>query len=239
MDMYTPILYFSNPNVTWSEGYLSAFTGTSSRNNAARVSSTAPVITSLGCGLNVTINGSVNPYTGYGSLTSSVCGGSGGYSYRWLWSNPPWSSPILVGTGSSLSMNFGGGDNLITLEVTAGSGQTGESSRYYYVVYSYPKILSENENPKEINIKRSDIINIHPNPFNPITNVTIKLSEQKYIELNVYDMLGCEVDILYKGILGEDTYDFYFNGQSFSSGTYIIQLITNNDIISKKMLLMK
>ncbi len=93
---------------------------------------------------------------------------------------------------------------------------------------------SDNIQPEEFLLKQN-----YPNPFNPSTSISFTLQEKEFIRLSVYDLLGREVDVLYKGNLSGGTHKFEFNGSDLPSGVYIYRLDGRNMVESKKMVLLK
>jgi len=79
----------------------------------------------------------------------------------------------------------------------------------------------------------------YPNPFNPTTNISYKLPLSQNVEIKVYDILGNEVATLINEyqIAGEHKISFY--GNSFVSGVYIYQIITQDFQKAYKMILLK
>lgn len=80
----------------------------------------------------------------------------------------------------------------------------------------------------------------YPNPFNPSTNISFTIPFQEEITLKVYDMLGREVrTLLYKKQLTQGSYNIKFNADDLPSGVYAYSLIAKNNILTKKMILLK
>ena len=80
----------------------------------------------------------------------------------------------------------------------------------------------------------------YPNPFNPTTTIRFVVNDQSPLTLKVYDMLGKEVSVLINNrVFSPGTYSVSFNGTSLSSGIYFYQLITDNFMETRKMILMK
>lgn len=79
-----------------------------------------------------------------------------------------------------------------------------------------------------------------PNPFNPSTTIKFGLSNEANVSLRVFNILGQEVATLVDNVhMTAGTYNFDFDASKLTSGTYIYQLRFDNQMISKKMLLMK
>lgn len=79
----------------------------------------------------------------------------------------------------------------------------------------------------------------YPNPFNPATTIDFSVKEHGTVSLVIYNVVGEKVKTLFNGIAEPGNYSFYFDGSGLASGTYIYQLKTDNNIQTKKMLLLK
>ena len=80
----------------------------------------------------------------------------------------------------------------------------------------------------------------YPNPFNPTTTIRFGLPSESVVDLRIYDVLGREVrTIVSNQSLKAGTYNYVFDASSIASGTYIYRLTTNNNVVTKKMLLLK
>jgi len=80
----------------------------------------------------------------------------------------------------------------------------------------------------------------YPNPFNPTTTIRFGLPSESMVDLRIYDVLGREVrTIVSNQALKAGTYNFIFDASNIASGTYIYRLTTDNNVVTKKMLLLK
>lgn len=79
----------------------------------------------------------------------------------------------------------------------------------------------------------------YPNPFNPSTNIHFQLQVPASIKLEIYDVLGRTVELLFEGIKTRGNHMITFNAASLPSGLYYYTLSSNDLTISKKMLLLK
>ncbi len=79
----------------------------------------------------------------------------------------------------------------------------------------------------------------YPNPFNPETNIEFSIVNNGFTTLKVYDILGREVKVLVNEFLDKGNYKIMFDGSDLSSGIYIYSLNNGNEVIRKKMLLLK
>ncbi len=86
----------------------------------------------------------------------------------------------------------------------------------------------------------------YPNPFNSETKIDYKIAENGFVKIQVYDVLGKELEILVNEIQQAGDYKINFNAQDFSSGVYFYKLhfipenkITSSYISVKKMIFLK
>ncbi|MFA6468898.1 MAG: T9SS type A sorting domain-containing protein [Bacteroidota bacterium] len=79
----------------------------------------------------------------------------------------------------------------------------------------------------------------HPNPFNPTTNIQYSVAASGFVSLKVYDMLGKEVATLVNAVQNAGPHVVPFAASQFPSGIYFYTLKTNNFTSTRKMLLVK
>ena len=84
----------------------------------------------------------------------------------------------------------------------------------------------------------------YPNPFNPITNIDLKVPLMDEVSISIFDILGKEVTRLHNGTLVSGHYRFSWNGKSRSghslaSGTYFVMVRYRKNIEIRKLLLLK
>jgi len=78
-----------------------------------------------------------------------------------------------------------------------------------------------------------------PNPFNPTTTIKYSLSEQQFVSLKIFDILGKEVATLVNENKPAGNYEVNFDASNLSSGVYFYQLRAGNFTEMKKMILIK
>jgi len=88
--------------------------------------------------------------------------------------------------------------------------------------------------PTEITLKQN-----YPNPFNPSTSIQYTISNQQFVSLKVYDILGNEVATLVNSEKPAGVYEVEWNAANVPSGVYFYQLKTGSFVQTKKMLLLK
>ena len=79
----------------------------------------------------------------------------------------------------------------------------------------------------------------YPNPFNPSTSISFELPTSGKVSLNVFDMLGREVQELVNGYQAAGSHEVRFNAQNLPSGMYIYRLKTGTVELTRKMMLIK
>ncbi len=100
--------------------------------------------------------------------------------------------------------------------------------------HSYLEEVQEALVPDEITLKQN-----YPNPFNPTTNIRYALVEDGQVTLEVYNILGQRVTTLVDEAMDAGWHNVEFDGSSLASGTYLYRLITDNEIKTGKMMLVK
>ncbi len=79
----------------------------------------------------------------------------------------------------------------------------------------------------------------YPNPFNPSTKIDYEIPADSKVNITIYDISGKEVQQVVNEYQKAGYYTAQFNASRLSSGTYFYKLTTGNDIITKKMTLVK
>ncbi|MCO6473773.1 MAG: T9SS type A sorting domain-containing protein [Melioribacteraceae bacterium] len=107
----------------------------------------------------------------------------------------------------------------------------------------YGTIVSVDENV-ETKPTRFLLGNNYPNPFNPSTTITYsipQLSSQSLVKIRllVYDNLGRVITTLVNENKSSGTYSITFNAEGLASGVYYYSLISESNVITKPMLLIK
>jgi len=90
----------------------------------------------------------------------------------------------------------------------------------------------------------AELFQCNPNPFNSSTTVRIYLPEGRQTTLDIFDIQGRLVNRLVDGYLGVGEHAFVWNGtngggSSVASGTYFYRLTAGENMMTRKMILMK
>jgi len=84
-----------------------------------------------------------------------------------------------------------------------------------------------------------DLSQNYPNPFNPTTTIRYSIPQDSKVSLEVFSILGELVSTVVNEYQSAGKYTVSFNGSRFASGTYIYRLTANQNVITKKMVLIK
>jgi len=92
--------------------------------------------------------------------------------------------------------------------------------------------------------EKTEMENAYPNPFNPQTFISYRLSEESRVEISVFDLLGRRVNVLYSGRQTAGSYHVYWNGTDDNglkapSGGYIIRMETEEATQAQRVLMLK
>jgi Secretion system C-terminal sorting domain len=79
----------------------------------------------------------------------------------------------------------------------------------------------------------------YPNPFNPTTKIVFNVPKESKVKLAVFNILGEQVATLINEVKPAGRYTIDFDASNLSSGVYLYQLTSQNQILSKKMILLK
>lgn len=145
----------------------------------------------------------------------------------------------------------------LTIGSVAGNGTTYEQKNYNYVDknlvsgkydYRLVQIDFDGNSTADFNLTQSVEVGIpstfalaqnYPNPFNPNTKIAFEIPVESFVKLAIYDMSGREVSVLVNNVVTPGYFVAEFNGSSLASGVYFYRLVTSNNVITKKMTLIK
>ena len=89
--------------------------------------------------------------------------------------------------------------------------------------------------PSDYEIK----INNYPNPFNPVTSICYQLFADSKTDLSIFDLNGKKISSLYSGQQDPGYYELHWLADSYPGGIYFARLQTDENISTRKMLLLK
>jgi hypothetical protein len=111
------------------------------------------------------------------------------------------------------------------------------------------EIVAIDDNPEEA-ISDEDIptkelrLDIHPNPFNPLTTISFLLERNEWASAEVYDLAGRRVDQVADRVFTAGPHTLTWNGRdsqgrAIPSGTYIVRLETDSGVEARKVSLVR
>ncbi len=126
-----------------------------------------------------------------------------------------------------------------------------DSGKIYFAVTAYDSEGNESQYSEEVsiwnNITAGALFSLkpcYPNPFNPQTQIPYTLHGTVYIELIVYDILGRQVKVLYRGVRDAGNYKALWDGRNshgkqVSNGIYFCRLIVGDFCQTKKLIVVR
>jgi len=100
-------------------------------------------------------------------------------------------------------------------------------------------ISDENTSNQQLN-KNYKMYN-YPNPFNPSTTIQYELPKESDVTIKLFDLLGKEIATVLRGKKrgGKHTVVVDFNKYKLSTGIYFYTLLTNDAVITHKLIYLK
>jgi hypothetical protein len=149
-------------------------------------------------------------------------------------SNNEWEKiGFILGAGNSVSYNtYSYSDNNLTPGIY--------SYRLKQIDYSGAYKFYDLTETVNIGLPdRFELMQNFPNPFNPSTKIQYALSSKQNVSIKVFDILGNQVATLVNEVKEPGYHTVEFDGSNFSSGIYYYQMITEDFVSVKKMVLIK
>jgi hypothetical protein len=109
-----------------------------------------------------------------------------------------------------------------------------EKPKFDAVTVSLSGAVSEAEVPHVFSLSQN-----YPNPFNPTTKVAYSLPSTQHVNLTIYNVLGQTVTTLVDEVQQAGAYEAEWNATDVSSGVYFYRLTTDQNVETRKMLLLK
>ncbi len=95
------------------------------------------------------------------------------------------------------------------------------------------------ENPGGNKPQKFSLEQNFPNPFNPTTVIPFELKEAGMVKLTIYNMVGQKVATLVSSRMSAGSHTITFDASKISSGVYFYQLRSGNNVVTRKMTLIK
>jgi hypothetical protein len=95
--------------------------------------------------------------------------------------------------------------------------------------------LIPGEKPESVTLSQN-----YPNPFNPTTEINYTVDQKTEVNLTIYNLLGRKVVTLVNDkVQSQGSYTQQFDASKLSSGVYIYRLSVDDEVMTKKMTLIK
>lgn len=79
----------------------------------------------------------------------------------------------------------------------------------------------------------------YPNPFNPVTNISIDIPVDSNVSLDIYDISGRKIESLVDMNLDAGSHTYSWDAANQSSGIYFIKFVAGEYVATQKITLMK
>ena len=79
----------------------------------------------------------------------------------------------------------------------------------------------------------------YPNPFNPLTSISLDISDAGHVNVSVYNLMGQMVSTLMGGYMNAGSYTLTWDASDQVSGMYLIRAETADYVSTQKLLLIK
>jgi len=119
------------------------------------------------------------------------------------------------------------------------------------IVSDYPSVMTfeldssslitsiNNETKTNFDVSAYLLFESYPNPFNPQTTLTYQINSNGNVLLEIFDVLGRKVDQLVNKRKESGRYNVIWNGEKMPSGLYFAILRSNNNFLTRKLILQK
>ncbi len=146
----------------------------------------------------------------------------------------------LIGSSPS-NIAFGGPDGRTCYVTMANDGsvetfRTDTPGREWQLIQDRKPthVAEKSDVPKPFSIAGN-----HPNPFNASTVIEYRLATDATVDLSIYNMIGQRVAVLESGPVRAGNHSVTWNAAGFSSGTYMVRLVSGGKAETRKVMLMK
>lgn len=131
------------------------------------------------------------------------------------------------------------------LYIIAGNANLNGYWQYFNLTQSFDlsSVVSVAQEPS-VQPTRVQLKQNYPNPFNPTTSIRFFLEQANNVELTIYNLKGQKVRQLHRAKLSLGEHEVMWDGRSDSgkelpSGQYMYALKTGDNVMSKKMVLLR
>lgn len=109
---------------------------------------------------------------------------------------------------------------------------------FYAEIYHATSLVAVSEhNP--IVLEETELYPSYPNPFNPSTTIRFSLPSSQRVVITIYDLLGRKVRMLLDQGMDRGIHTIEWRATSESSGIYFCRLQTSENMLTRKLILLK
>ena len=148
--------------------------------------------------------------------------------------------PVMGYDGSSNTLGYCINDDIPIFKILKETGEyidlQGDSRKWNNLAINFIDLMITSD---ILTPYQTKINSIYPNPFNPSVNLDFEINEDDFIDIVVLDINGRLVDIIYEGNILKGQHLYTWNAYNVTSGVYFLKLVTSDQIITKKITLLK
>ena len=108
-----------------------------------------------------------------------------------------------------------------------------------FKILDYIVANSSSEVSTTISEMTFDLGAAYPNPFNPITNLSLTIPASGYVNVSVYNIVGQQIAELASGHMESGMYNLTWNASNVTSGMYLVRAEYAGSIATQKLMLLK
>ncbi|WP_240644854.1 T9SS type A sorting domain-containing protein [Cyclonatronum proteinivorum] len=127
-----------------------------------------------------------------------------------------------------------GEETEVTFYASPTTVQDAENRFNIILTYDEPTAVPPAETPSALTLRQN-----YPNPFNPTTVIRFELPATEEVRLEVFNVQGQRVATLKSGSVQAGVHTVSFDASALSSGVYLYRLQAGNQVITRKMTLLK
>jgi len=117
-----------------------------------------------------------------------------------------------------------------------------ESHRFALLLQNNPDVSTSMKDSSAPEAELGRVVSLkpnYPNPFNPSTSINYRVSKATHVQLKVFDSLGRLVTVLENGFHETGEYHTEWKASNEASGVFFLQLMSQEGVLTQKMLLLK
>jgi len=117
-----------------------------------------------------------------------------------------------------------------------------ESHRFALLLQNNPDVSTSMKDSSAPEAELGRVVSLkpnYPNPFNPSTSINYRVSKATHVQLKVFDSLGRLVTVLENGFHETGEYHTEWKASNEAPGVFFLQLMSQEGVLTQKMLLLK